>query len=149
MSISMNKISDKLFLGNLKAASDLQNLKKNVRIFDIVFFLIILLLIQGITHILQVASGIQPFFPNDLKYKVINVLDNSNQSLLRHFPAAIAFIKDGILRGGGVLVHCYAGVSRSSTCVIAYLMQERELSFEDAFSFASKRRPVIFPNMGF
>ena len=38
----MNKISDKLFLGNLKAASDLQNLKKNVRIFD-VFFLIILL----------------------------------------------------------------------------------------------------------
>ena len=148
MSISMNKISDKLFLGNLKAASDLQNLKKNVRIFD-VFFLIILLLIQGITHILQVASGIQPFFPNDLKYKVINVLDNSNQSLLRHLPAAIAFIKDGILRGGGVLVHCYAGVSRSSTCVIAYLMQERELSFEDAFSFASKRRPVIFPNMGF
>jgi len=128
----MNKICDKLYLGNLKAASDLSNLKKN-----------------GITHILQVASGIQPFFPNDLKYKVINVLDNSNQSLLRHFPAAIAFIKDGVLRGGGVLVHCYAGVSRSSTCVIAYLMQERELSFEDAFSFASKRRPVIFPNMGF
>ena len=26
----MNKISDKLFLGNLKAASDLNNLKKNV-----------------------------------------------------------------------------------------------------------------------
>lgn len=46
-------------------------------------------------------------------------------------------------------MHCYAGVSRSATCVIAYLMQERELSFEDAFSFASKRRPVIFPNMGF
>ena len=98
---------------------------------------------------LQVASGIKPFFPNDLKYKVINILDNSNQSLLRHFPAAIAFIKDGIARGGGVLVHCYAGVSRSATCVIAYLMQEREMSFEQAFSFASKRRPVIFPNMGF
>lgn len=26
----MNKITDKLFLGNLKAASDLQTLKKNV-----------------------------------------------------------------------------------------------------------------------
>ena len=50
---------------------------------------------------------------------------------------------------GGVLVHCHAGVSRSATCVIAYLMQERDLAFEDAFSFASKRRPVIFPNMGF
>jgi len=52
-------------------------------------------------------------------------------------------------KGGGVLVHCYAGVSRSATCTIAYLMQEREMSFEDAFSFVSKQRPVIFPNMGF
>jgi len=31
MSVAMNKICDKLYLGNLKAASDLQNLKKNVR----------------------------------------------------------------------------------------------------------------------
>ena len=77
------------------------------------------------------------------------MLDSSNQSLLRHFPAAIAFIKDGMSRGGAVLVHCYAGVSRSATCVIAYLMQERDMSFEDAFSYASKQRPVIFPNMGF
>lgn len=29
----MNKISDKLYLGNLKAASDLPNLKKNVSVF--------------------------------------------------------------------------------------------------------------------
>lgn len=58
-------------------------------------------------------------------------------------------MKDAINRGGGVLVHCFAGVSRSSTCVIAYLMQEKDMSFEEAFSYASKRRPVIFPNMGF
>ena len=59
--------------------------------------------------------------------------------------------RDGfvIAGGGGVLVHCFAGVSRSATCVIAYLMQEKEMSFEQAFSYASKRRPVIFPNMGF
>ena len=118
-------------MGNIKSASDKQTLKK-----------------AGITHILQVAAGINPFFPNEFEYKVINVLDNSSQSLLRHFPAAIAFIKDGI-RHGGVLVHCFAGVSRSATCVIAYLMQERNMSFDNAFSYASKKRPVIFPNMGF
>jgi len=67
-----------------------------------------------------------------MKYKIITVLDNSTQSLIRHFPAAIAFIKDG-LSNGGVLVHCFAGVSRSATCVIAYLMQEKEMSFEEAF----------------
>lgn len=85
----------------------------------------------------------------DFKYKVIKAYDNSTQSLLRHFPAAIAFMKDAIKRGGGVLVHCYAGVSRSATVVIAYLMQEYELSFEEAFSKASKARPIIFPNIGF
>ena len=46
-------------------------------------------------------------------------------------------------------MHCYAGVSRSATCVIAYLMQEKNLSFQKAFAFASSKRPVIFPNMGF
>ncbi len=30
MSVSMNKVCDRLYLGNLKAASDLANLKKNV-----------------------------------------------------------------------------------------------------------------------
>ena len=76
------------------------------------------------------------------------MLDVSSSSLLRHFPATIAFIKEGMSRGG-VLVHCHAGVSRSATCVIAYLMQERDMGFDKAFAFASKKRPVIFPNMGF
>lgn len=48
-----------------------------------------------------------------------------------------------------MLVHCHAGVSRSSACVIAYLMQSKGLSFQAAFQFASLRRPIIFPNMGF
>ena len=28
-------------------------------------------------------------------------------------------------------------------------MQEKDMLFQEAFQFASKRRPVIFPNMGF
>lgn len=107
----MDKIADKLYLGNLKGASDLHALKQ-----------------AGITHILQVAAGIKPFFPKDFTYKVINITDTSQSSLIRHFPAAIAFIKEGISRGG-VLVHCHAGVSRSASVVIAYLMQENSMDF--------------------
>lgn len=128
----MNKIIDRLYLGNIRAASDKQLLKKH-----------------SVTHVLQVAQGIQPFFPSDFTYKVIKVNDVSSSNLIRHFPAAIAFIKAGIASGGSVLVHCHAGVSRSATCVIAFLMQENQMSFEEAFSFASRQRPVIFPNMGF
>jgi len=43
---------------------------------------------------------------------------------MRHFPQAIAFIKEGMQQGGGVLVHCFAGVSRSASCVIAFMMVE-------------------------
>lgn len=127
----MNKIADKLWLGNLQAAQDMQRLRK-----------------EGITHILQVAGGIKPQFPKDFTYKVIEVADQSQVNLIRHFPAAISFVKEGVQKGG-VLVHCFAGVSRSATIVIAYLMQDRGMSFHQAFQFASQRRPVIFPNMGF
>jgi dual specificity phosphatase 12 len=82
----------------------------------------------GITHVLTVASGIKPLFPKEFIYKIINVADASSSSLIRHFPAAISFIKEGI-SAGGVLVHCHAGVSRSSSCVIAYLMQDKGFTF--------------------
>jgi hypothetical protein len=75
----MDKILDRLYLGNLKGASDIHALKA-----------------VGITHILQVASGIKPFFPKDFKYKIISVTDTSQSSLIRHFPAAVAFIKEGM-----------------------------------------------------
>jgi protein tyrosine phosphatase len=107
----MNKIADRLYLGNLQAAHDINSLKQ-----------------AGITHILQVANGIKPMFPKQFTYKVISVADVSSQSLIRHFPAAISFIKEG-MRSGGVLVHCFAGVSRSASCVIAFLMQERKMTF--------------------
>ena len=127
----MNKIVDKLYLGNISAANNMQALKN-----------------AGITHILCVAQGVEPAFEGKFKYKTIKISDTSSSSLIRHFPVAIQFIKEGMQRGG-VLVHCFAGVSRSASCVIAYLMQERDMTFETAFEFASKRRPIIFPNMGF
>ena len=42
----MDRVTDKLYIGNIKAASDMNTLKS-----------------RGITHILQVADGFEPFFP--------------------------------------------------------------------------------------
>lgn len=70
-------------------------------------------------------------------------------NIMRHFQIAIQFIKECLASGGAVFVHCYAGISRSASCVIAYLMQEIGMPFFEAMSYTRKRRPIIFPNYGF
>ena len=46
-------------------------------------------------------------------------------------------------------MHCFAGVSRSATIVIAYLMQELGMSLVDAMQHVRKQRYFINPNDGF
>lgn len=48
------------------------------------------------------------------------------------------------------LVHCFGGVSRSPSVIIAYLMErERNLSLAEAFASVFSNRPYISPNDGF
>ncbi len=50
---------------------------------------------------------------------------------------------------GAVYVHCYAGVSRSATLCIAYLMCHCGLPFLEAMRTVRRARPVVCPNTGF
>lgn len=48
-----------------------------------------------------------------------------------------------------MLVHCLAGVSRSVTVTLAYLMHARALCLNDAFSLVRLRKPDVSPNFHF
>jgi len=48
-----------------------------------------------------------------------------------------------------VLVHCLAGMSRSATVVVAYLLATTSMNTQEAISFVRSRRPIIQPNYGF
>ena len=81
------------------------------------------------------------------------------ENIMRFFAGAIEFIRSAITNGGIVFVHwylklppnlySYAGISRSASVVIAYLMQQHEMSLFDAMSLTRKKRPIIHPNPGF
>jgi hypothetical protein len=59
------------------------------------------------------------------------------------------FIHESCTSTNNVLVHCYAGRSRSVTAVIAYLIWAFHLSRDDAFTWIAAMRRGAMPNEGF
>ncbi|XP_042047932.1 dual specificity protein phosphatase 1-like isoform X2 [Salvia splendens] len=89
-------IEDGLFLGSLGAANNKTALKA-----------------LNVTHILTVAYSLIPSHPNDFVYKVIEVRDTEDVKLSQYFDESFAFIDEAKASGGGILVHCFLGRSRS------------------------------------
>ncbi|KAK0411874.1 hypothetical protein QR680_005892 [Steinernema hermaphroditum] len=109
-----------------------------------------LLCSTGITHILNCASAVRNSFAPKLRYFNVNVLDEPSMNIRKYFPDALAFMRKAIDEDGGkVFVHCNAGISRSTTFVIAYLMKFEELSLAEALDRVRRERPIAKPNNGF
>ncbi|KAG0432389.1 hypothetical protein HPB47_020885 [Ixodes persulcatus] len=126
-------IEDRLFLGGRDAAEDDPTVRT-----------------LGITHIL--TADIFPLelegSKSNLQLLFLQVDDRPEEDLLSHFEKACKFIDQGC-RNGGCLVHCYFGVSRSATLVIAYIMQKYRLDYTTAFERVREKRTCIGPNQGF
>uniref|UniRef100_A0A3B4H8J5 protein-tyrosine-phosphatase n=1 Tax=Pundamilia nyererei TaxID=303518 RepID=A0A3B4H8J5_9CICH len=122
-----------LYLGNERDAQDL----------DLLLRLNIGYVVNVTTHLplYHVSSG--------LRYKRIPATDNSKQNLRQYFEEVFEFIEEAYQSGQGVLVHCQAGVSRSATIVIAYLMKHTLMTMTDAYKYVRSRRPVVSPNLNF
>lgn len=103
----------------------------------------------GITAILNVSKTLPSAFSNCYEYMTIAIDDNERENISSHFDSAINFIEDVSSRGGKVLVHCRAGVSRSATICIAYLMRQRGYTLDEAYEYTKKRRSAISPNFNF
>ena len=69
-------------------------------------------------------------------YKQVDIWDSADQNIKQYFPECLEYIDNSIREGGTVLVHCMAGISRSATIVIAYLMSKNCMTFIDALKFA-------------
>ncbi len=104
---------------------------------------------QGITHILDLADQRYTKYTDRFKYLSIAIADNENEDLLQHLASTNAFINDAIARGGAVLVHCDACVSRSPSVVIAYLLHSQRMDVDAALAFVRSARSRAKPNEGF
>ncbi|KAF4551847.1 Tyrosine-protein phosphatase yvh1-like protein [Elsinoe fawcettii] len=104
----------------------------------------------NITHVLSVLRlPLDDNLFDGYRHHVVEVDDVDDENLLQYLPQCINFIQNGLDSGGGVLVHCAMGKSRSATAVVAYLMKRFDLSTEDALAKLRESRPFVEPNDGF
>ncbi|KAJ3053453.1 hypothetical protein HK102_011700, partial [Quaeritorhiza haematococci] len=137
------EIADNLFIADLLSARSLP-----------------LLTHHNITHILSVGADISTDInPTNttVTLKFVHLIDDEDSDLISLLPETFEFI-DGALGGAGgaekeggsrVLVHCVAGVSRSASVIIAYLMKAHTLTLEAALERVRARYPKASPNPGF
>ena len=106
----------------------------------------------GITHVVNVTASVKCMFEGSgIKYLQCKIADDWFESIDQHFAECIAFMKAAFEQDAKhrVLVHCQAGVSRSSTIIIAYLMQMHKMPYAQAVEFVTAQRKIAQPNGGF
>lgn len=108
------------------------------------------LLEEGITHIVS-AIGEPTTRYNQFQYRILNMADEHWQQLDDFVVETDRFI-DEALSGdtdARVLVHCAAGVSRSSSLLIYHLMETYGWSYSGALSNLKAIRDVVQPRHEF
>lgn len=100
----------------------------------------------NIGHILSI--GVHPALKFDhITYYYCELLDLPESDVMPVINKCVKIIDDN--RHGNTLVHCNAGVSRSATVVIAYLMITYNMSYVSAYAKVKAAREYIKPNEGF
>ena len=125
----INKITDKIYLGDIDGAREVDYLKK-----------------QGIKYIINLAGTMfSPEYEEGLfTRKMIEIMDFPKENIFQYFKECIDFIE----KADKIYIHCMAGVSRSASIVIAYIMWKEHKNYNEAFAFVKKYR-FIYPNFGF
>ena len=87
-------------------------------------------------------------FP-DITWHRLVIDDDEDEKISLHFFTVQEIISKALSENKNVIVHCAAGMSRSPSLVIAYLMIENRWCYEEAYNYVKSRRPIIEPNIGF
>lgn len=121
-----NQITDSLYIGGAQLTNVSEKIKE-----------------LGITSVLKLYES-PPDWPAGFTVYNMPHPDGepiSDERMTRH----IKFITDEIDAGRKVLVVCGAGISRSSTAVLAYLVSTG-MSLPDAYRLLKSRHPIADPN---
>lgn len=117
-----------IFIGSMETARDLNFLRRN-----------------DIKLIVNCTRDV-PFYSRGVAGIRLAIDDSPAESdtFLRDVPAVCQAIDQYVARGGNVLVHCAAGISRSASTCAAYLIMYNGMTAQQAISFIKSRKPECF-----
>lgn len=130
----IHTVDRQLFLGGVSAAHELQALQS-----------------LGIRRVVNASDDEADAFIHDPSFTYLRAPmdDVPEENLGPHIAKVLPFIEEGLRMNVGTLVHCHAGVSRSASLVVAFIMQTRGLSYDDALALVRECRWCVSPNEGF
>ena len=132
ISLHPSKIFNWLFLGSYRNACNLKEIKE-----------------LGINYVLNCAIECVDSFPNEINYYHLKLNDIPSFNIIPFLEKATDFLNKAKTNKGIALVHCQLGISRSTSCVIAYMIKYMGYSTLGALDFIKKKRPQVMPNIGF
>ncbi|EPS68783.1 hypothetical protein M569_05983 [Genlisea aurea] len=128
-----SRVLDHIYLGSDDIAKNREILREN-----------------GITHVLNCVGYACPeYFKDELVYKTLWLKDSPSEDITSILYDVFDYFEDVREQGGRVFVHCFQGISRSNSLVIAYVMWKNGQNFYDAFQYVKAAREVTNPNLGF
>jgi len=102
-----------------------------------------------ISHIVNATSEVPSLLIPGVETRKLWLEDKNETKIFHHLDLIADLIHSVRGRNGRVLVHCVAGVSRSATLCLAYLMKYEGKSLREAYDFLASVRPMVRPNLGF
>jgi hypothetical protein len=129
----LQEVRERLFISNFFGARSLQRLAQ-----------------AGITHVLVCAGELPTPHTEQVAYRRLSGLyDAASCSLAEPLLGALPWMQEVLASGGRLLLHCAAGVSRSATILVAYLMWSERKTYEEALDALREARPVVDPHPAF
>jgi protein-tyrosine phosphatase len=122
----VDQVTDLLYIGGARSTWDAPQLHE-----------------AGVTAVLKLYEG-QPAWPPD--FTVLDMPFEDGQPIPEgYLERGVDFIEQNVRAGRAVLVTCGAGISRSSTLVLAYLVGREGYDLSDAFRLLRERHPQADP----
>eukprot|EP00944_MAST-04C_sp_MAST-4C-sp1_P015379 g15379.t1 len=109
----------------------------------------------GINFVINATPDIANYFEGEtingrpMRYINVDLVDAEGVDIMCHFARTNRFLMKCKRLGGKALVHCRAGVSRSTSITCAFLMFNETWRLCDALDFCRKKRFIVDPNIDF